>query len=121
MRCGVPVGRSGGVPPQGDQAQRCSDHPIGVPGFIGPAVLVRRPPWAKPGGRGIQEPASGARDEWRGAGHSSGPRVGFSRAASAGVGTAGDLQVLHGVSHWIPDEAPHTLATMLLDHTGTHT
>jgi len=66
---------------------------------------------------------AGVRSEGRvaGAGHSSGPRVGFSRAASAGVGTAGDLQVPHGVSHWIPDEAPHTLATMLLDHTGTHT
>ncbi len=30
------------------------------------------------------------------------------------------LQVLHGVSHWIPDQAPHTLATLLLAHTTTH-
>lgn len=30
------------------------------------------------------------------------------------------LHVLHGVSHWIPDETPHTLATLLLDHTRTY-
>ena len=30
------------------------------------------------------------------------------------------LEVLRGVSHWIPDEAPHALAALLLHHVSTH-
>ena len=41
-------------------------------------------------------------------------------ATAAHVSAPYRFEILHGVSHWIPEEAPEQLATWLLEHLATH-
>jgi pimeloyl-ACP methyl ester carboxylesterase len=49
--------------------------------------------------------------------------VAFSRAAAEGtarwVSGSYRFEVLHGVSHWVPEEAPDGLARLLIEHLRT--